>query len=262
VIARILSRLASKRAPVRVELVEGVARPDDEATEVTTRGELEEVEGVDMGDLNTGQVAHGANNTVVVVVNNQRTAALNVAASSELTNTSAELAGVLGLEDIIEGTDSLKGGDGLLGLGHGLNGSVEDERNLRNSVDVVSASEDNTREGRGSQGRGDGESLLVDVDLSVPASPGLGRGEHATLAAHVTEGTLTRARVTTTSNTGNTSNGTTSTPGLGRVLVTSARRNGIGLAAVLGKAEKGRKLKKEDNMVSRQFIGEQRIKGE
>jgi hypothetical protein len=33
-------------------------------------------------------------------------------------------------------------------------------------------------------------SLLGEVDLSVPLSPGLEGSEHATLAAHVTEGAL------------------------------------------------------------------------
>lgn len=34
-------------------------------------------------------------------------------------------------------------------------------------------------------------SLLVGVDLSVPSSVGLQGGEHSTLSAHVTEGSLT-----------------------------------------------------------------------
>jgi hypothetical protein len=34
-------------------------------------------------------------------------------------------------------------------------------------------------------------SLLVLVDLAVPLSPDLKGGEHATLTAHVTEGSLT-----------------------------------------------------------------------
>lgn len=34
-------------------------------------------------------------------------------------------------------------------------------------------------------------SLLLDVDTTVPSSPDLDGSEHATLAAHVTEGGLT-----------------------------------------------------------------------
>jgi hypothetical protein len=42
----------------------------------------------------------------------------------------------------------------------------------------------------GSEGRCNGVSLLGLVNLLVPLSPGLKWGEHATLTAHVTEGTL------------------------------------------------------------------------
>ena len=51
--------------------------------------------------------------------------------------------------------------------------------------------------------------LLVLVDLDVPLAPDLGRGEHATGAAHVTEGSLTGAVGTTTGDTGDTGNSAT-----------------------------------------------------
>lgn len=52
-------------------------------------------------------------------------------------------------------------------------------------------------------------SLLAKVDLLVPLPPDLGRGEHATRTAHVTEGGLTSTVSTTTGDTGNTCDGTT-----------------------------------------------------
>jgi hypothetical protein len=52
-------------------------------------------------------------------------------------------------------------------------------------------------------------SLLTLVDLDVPLSPDLGRGEHATGTAHVTEGSLTSTVGTTTRDTGNTRDSTT-----------------------------------------------------
>ena len=51
--------------------------------------------------------------------------------------------------------------------------------------------------------------LLALVDLDVPLAPDLGRGEHATGAAHVTEGGLTSTVGTTTRDTGDTGNSTT-----------------------------------------------------
>lgn len=48
-------------------------------------------------------------------------------------------------------------------------------------------------DGRGSDGSGNGVSLLSHVDSSVPSSPHLDRGEHSTLSALITEGTLARS---------------------------------------------------------------------
>jgi hypothetical protein len=67
----------------------------------------------------------------------------------------------------------------------------------------------------------------------VPLAPLLGRREHATLSAHVTKGTLAGAGVTTARDTGNTCDGTTSSPRLGRVLMTSFLGDGVGLPTVL-----------------------------
>lgn len=52
-------------------------------------------------------------------------------------------------------------------------------------------------------------SLLALVDLDVPLSPDLGRGEHAAGSAHVTESGLTGTVSTTTGDTGNTGNSAT-----------------------------------------------------
>lgn len=51
--------------------------------------------------------------------------------------------------------------------------------------------------------------LLVLVELLVPLAPDLGRSEHTTRAALVTEGSLTSTVGTTTRDTRDTSDGTT-----------------------------------------------------
>lgn len=51
--------------------------------------------------------------------------------------------------------------------------------------------------------------LLAKVDLLVPLAPDLGRREHATGAALVTEGSLTGTVSTTTRDTGDTGNSAT-----------------------------------------------------
>jgi hypothetical protein len=68
----------------------------------------------------------------------------------------------------------------------------------------------------------------------VPLSPGLGRGEHSTTSAHVSESSLSGSLGTTTSNSRDSGNSSSSSPRLGRGLVTSLLRDGVSLSPVLG----------------------------
>jgi len=78
-------------------------------------------------------------------------------------------------------------------------------------------------------------SLLIDVDSSVPSSPGLQGSEHTTLTALVTESSLSVSMGTRTTNSGNSGYGSTSTPRLSGVLVTLSGINSGSLSSVLGK---------------------------
>lgn len=222
-----------------VESRESRRRPDDKAAKVTTRGELEEVERVDRACLNAGDVAESKDEVLAIllrVVDDKRTTALLVAATPHLTLTSTDLARVLGLLDVSTGTDSLEQGNGSGGLLDGAiseGGRGDDEGDLRNGGDGVTAGKEKSRAARGGERRGSCETLLVEVDLLVPLAPDLGRSEHATGTAHITEGSLTGAVSTTTRDTGDTGDGTTGTPGLSRGLVTSLLGDGVGLATVL-----------------------------
>ena len=146
-----------------VEGTEGRGGPDDEATEVATWGELEEVQGVDVADLDTGDVAEGLDEVFAVlgrVDNEERTATLGVAAVPELALSGAELAGTLDLLDILASTDSLEEGDGLRGLLDGTvgeSGAVDDKRDLWNGRDAVATGEEEGGAGRGSDGGNGGE---------------------------------------------------------------------------------------------------------
>ena len=197
-----------------VKGLEGGGGPDDEATEVTTGGELEEVEGEDRRGLDTGDVAESTDKLLAVglgVVDHERTTALAEAAVTQLTLTGTQLLGLGDLDEVLTGTESLEEGDGSLGLGQGSTGEglgVNNEGNLGDLGDTVATSEEEGRDGRSSQGRGGSETLLVDVDLLVPLAPDLGRGEHTTGTALVTEGSLTGTVSTTTRDTRNTSDST------------------------------------------------------
>jgi hypothetical protein len=141
-----------------VKGLEGGGGPDDEATEVATGGELEEVQGEDGRGLNTGDVAESTDKLLAVnlgVVDDEGTTALAEAAVPQLTLTGAHLLGLLDLDEFGASTDSLEQGNGGLGLGNGgvLKGlGLNDQRNLRNVGNAVTASEQERRNGRSSKG--------------------------------------------------------------------------------------------------------------
>jgi len=195
-----------------VKTLKGGLSPNDETANVTTGGELEEVEGGDGGELDTGDVAESTGDTFVLVVDDKRTTALTVATVAELTLTGTELLGHDNLLNINVGVDGLEESNGFLGLVHGLDLLGEDKGNFVDLFNLVTTGKDKGGNSRGSQSRGGSVTLLVDVGLDVPFAPDLGRVEHATTTAHVTESTLTGTVSTSTRDTRNTSNGTTGTP--------------------------------------------------
>jgi hypothetical protein len=181
------------------------------------------------------KVPEGEDEGALLVVDNEGTTPLHAAPVPHLTLTATDLAGILDLFDIVESVELLEEGDGVLGLGDVLEGlGGDDEGDLGDLGDLVTAGHDEGGHGRGSEGRAEGEPLLVDVDLAVPLPVGLGGGEHATSSAHVTEGTLACPVGTTTRHAGDTRDGATSTPRLGRRLHTGTAGHGVSLAAVLG----------------------------
>jgi len=77
-----------------VEKGESTLCPDDEAAKMTTRGELEEIESLDAGEFDTGEVAECLYDAVVFAVDDERAAALAVATVAHLSLSGAECARV------------------------------------------------------------------------------------------------------------------------------------------------------------------------
>lgn len=145
-----------------VERLEGGRGPDDEAAEVATGRELEEVERGDGAGLDAGDVAEAGHELLAVdggVVDDEGTAALAVAAATELALAGAELLGLLDLLEVRAGTDGLEDGQGAGGLGGSASledGGVDDEGNLGDAEDLVTAGEEEGSGSGGSQGRDNG----------------------------------------------------------------------------------------------------------
>lgn len=149
-----------------VDLVEGLEAgggPDNESAEVTTRGQLQQVQGVDGRGLDTDDVAETLDQLLAInlgVVDDERTATLAVAAASQLALAGAQLLGALDLLDIGTSTNSLQETEsgGGLGKGSGLEGGgVDDKRNLGDGHDLVAAGEEEGGDGGRSQSGGSSE---------------------------------------------------------------------------------------------------------
>jgi len=198
-----------------VELLKGGLGPNDESSNVSSRGEGEEVESADVSELNTRDVSESLVQRGLSVVDDQGAASLNITTVSELTLTSSDLLGVNHSLDIsisVEGLENLDSLLCLLDISEGL--VVKDKGDLGDLLNSVTSSQHEGDGGGGSQSGYKGVSLLVLVDLSVPSSVSLSGGEHTTTTAHVTESSLTSTVCSTSWNTRDTSNSTSSTPRL------------------------------------------------
>lgn len=156
-----------------VQRAKGRGRPHDEAAEMATGSELEEVERVDGAGLDAGDVAERLDQLLAVdfrVVNNEGSAALAVAAVPQLALARADLAGRLDLCQIVTRTEGLEHGDGGFSLGDGgaLEGvGVDDQRYLGDLADTVAAGEKEGGGRRSGQGRGGSKSPEINKSPSV-----------------------------------------------------------------------------------------------
>ena len=216
-----------------VEGLEGVLGEDNKSTEVTTWGELEEIQAGDVARIDTWHVSGRLLNLEVsITVDDEGSLAESETRVSHLALASASVLGGTDTGEIAstaEVVEALEESSGLL-----LVKAVNNERKLGHIVDFVATGHDKGTASGGGESRGNSVSLLVGVNLSLPLSPDLERSEHATLAAHVTEGTLAGTVSTGARDSWDSSDGTTSTPGFSGVLVASVPEDGMSLSSVLG----------------------------
>lgn len=102
--------------PDAVEEGECGGSPDAESSEVTTWGQLEEVERSDVCELDTWDVSECSDETLVLVVDDKGSSSLGVTSVSELSLSCSQLSGVGNLEDISVSLVLLEEGNGLLRL--------------------------------------------------------------------------------------------------------------------------------------------------
>merc|ERR1712224_3444 len=151
---------------------------------------------------------------------------------SKLTRTSSKTLIDHNSFNVSPNSKSLQHGNGLLGLRNLSNGVIKNQRNLINLHNSMSSSHNKWSACGGSNGGGKSVSSLMEINLSVPSSPGVERMGHSTFSAHVTEGSLTRTVSTTSGNSWNSCNGSSGTPGFSRVFHTSLSFDTMSLSAV------------------------------
>jgi hypothetical protein len=218
-----------------IKSLESIRGPDDKTTTVCTRSKLEKVETSDLAEINARDVTESTSKTaLVIVVDHKRTTTLDVTTTTPLALTSTDATRGNDTLDIIISTDGLEALDGILGLLDLGNRIVaDDKRNLRDVLDLVAASDHKSRDGRSSDGRDDSIATELKIHTTVDATEGsLGR-VHVTTTSHVTKSSLTATVSTATSNTRDTCNSTTSTPGLSRVHQTNTGIDTVSLMVIL-----------------------------
>jgi len=133
-----------------VEAGESILGPDAETTNVTSGGQLEEVELCDIDALDSWNVSEGSpqSDTLGGGVDQQGSSSLCVTSVSGLSVSGADVARLGSLVDVIVGVDGLEEGSGVLCLGDVVEGlAVNDEGDLSNAGDAVTSGKDESWDG-------------------------------------------------------------------------------------------------------------------
>lgn len=171
--------------------LDGSLGPDAESSEMSTWGEVSDVESVDVDVLNSWEVSDGSFEVLrIVVSDDERSSSVLPSLSSSLSLSWSQFLGVDDSLDVVGDSVSLEDGHGLLSRSDVVDVIGEDQWQLWNVKDSVSSGLDQRSDGGGGDSGGQGVSPLLNVDLSVPSSPGSEREGHSSGSTHVTVGSL------------------------------------------------------------------------
>jgi len=220
-------------AEERVQLADGRFGPDAEPADVAAGRQTPQVQLLHVEQGDAGNVTEGLTNAVVPVVDDARTQPRHATTVAHLTFARAEAPARADLLDVLPSADLSQQSYSLLRLLKGLDLVVDDQRHFRDLLDLVTLGHDQGGYARGGDGAAEGISLLVGVDAVMPAAPRLGRSEHPTPAAHVTERALTGSVRPAASDPGNPGHGSSGSPGGGRRLFSRPHVDAVRLPGIL-----------------------------
>ena len=151
-----------------VEGLEGGGGPDAESANVTTWGELEQVELVDWEEGDTWDVSESEGQTIVLGVDDQWASLLDTSSISHFTTSGTESSGCFDTFDISPGIGLTENTDGILGLGQSLDRVFNNQWEFWNLFDSVTLSHGQSWESSGGDGGDGGITSLGDIDLKTP----------------------------------------------------------------------------------------------
>ncbi len=202
---------------------------------MTARSKILNVQSLDINDVDSRDVSQGSCQGLSLVVDdNQRSFLNSVLFASGLGNSASEGFSVDDSLDVLVAAESLKDLDDLFGLLDLVDLGVEDKWELRDLVDLVASGLDQWKDSSGSNSGGQGVSSHSQVDFSVPSSVGDDWEGHSSLSDHVTEGGLSVSAGTRAGDSWNSGDGSSGSPGFGRVSHTCVSVDSVGLSGVLG----------------------------
>jgi len=212
----LLGRSSSVSSVDGVELLESILSPDAESSKMASGGKLQKIQSVDASQFDSGNVSESLGKRALLVEDDQRSSSLDVSSVSHLSLSASNLSGLDNSGDVDQSVDGAEKSSGLGSLVEVIDGLVvDDERDLGDGLDSVSSGHDQSGDGGSGDSRSQSVSLLSNVDLSVPSSPGLSGGEHASSSAHISESSLSSSVGSSSRNSRNTGNGSSSSPRLG-----------------------------------------------
>jgi len=135
----------------RIELFIGILSPDDETSEMATRGKQKDVQTVNIKEFNTGKIAESSKKGSLLSIDNQRAFSLHVSPVSCLTFSCSDLLGVLDFLDISVGFQGFEEFYSLRGFVKGSDSvSANNEGDFRNFLNSVTSGQDQRGRRRGS----------------------------------------------------------------------------------------------------------------
>jgi len=127
----------------RVKLFISILCPDDESSEMTTRGKKKNVQAVDTEDFNTRKVAEGSEKSSLLFVDNKGSFSLDISPVSSFSFTGSDLLGVFNFFDISVSFQGFKEFHSLRGLFKGSDGVGADNKgNFRDFLDSMTSGKD------------------------------------------------------------------------------------------------------------------------